>query len=243
MKEELTIGDLTIELVRKDIRNVHLAVLPPDGKVRVAMPLAVDDDAVRRLVIGRLGWIHEQQAKFAGQERQSRREYVAGETHYFQGRAYRLEVQEITSGANGVELRSNSFMTLYVRPGSDVAARARVVQGWYREQLKNQLPALALKWQGRIGVQARDWQVKLMKTKWGTYNAAAGRIWLNLELAKVAPVLLEYVVVHELIHLLERAHNERFRALLDQHMPAWRRYRDELNGGELAAYEEYGAGV
>ena len=240
MAERMQVGELLVDIVRKNIRNVHLAVLPPDGKVRVATPLAVDDDAVRRLVIGRLGWIHEQQAKFSGQERQSRREYVAGETHYFQGRAYRLEVQEITSGANGVELRSNSFMTLYVRPGSDVAARARVVQGWYREQLKEQLPALALKWQGRIGVQARDWQVKLMKTKWGTCNAAAGRIWLNLELAKVAPVLLEYVVVHELIHLLERAHNERFRALLDQHMPAWRRYRDELNGGELAAYEEYG---
>ena len=243
MKERLTIGNLKIELVRKDILNVHLAVLPPDGKVRVATPLAVDDDAVRRLVIGRLSWIHEQQAKFAGQERQTRREYVAGETHYFQGRAYRLEVQEITSGANRVELRGNAFMTLHVRPGSDVAARGRVVQGWYREQLKEQLPALAEKWQARMGVQAREWQVKLMKTKWGTCNAEAGRIWLNLELAKVAPALLEYVVVHELIHLLERAHNERFRTLLDQYLPAWRRCRDELNGGELAAYEEFGAAV
>ena len=242
MKHELVIGDLGVEIVRKSIRNVHLAVLPPDGRVRVATPLAVDDDAVRRLVIGRLTWIRAQQSKFTEQERQTRREYVAGETHYFQGRGYRLEVQEITTGANRIALRGNAFMTLYVRPGSDVAARARVVQGWYREQLKEQVPALAAKWQARIGVQAREWQVKLMKTKWGTCNAAAGRIWLNLELAKVAPALLEYVAVHELIHLLERAHNERFRELLDQYLPAWRRRRDELNGGALAAYEEFGAG-
>ncbi|MGI4886187.1 MAG: M48 family metallopeptidase [Janthinobacterium lividum] len=136
---------------------------------------------MRRLVIGRLSWIHEQQAKFAGQERQTPREYVAGETHYFQGRGYRLEIQEITTGANRIELRGNAFLTLHVRPGSDVAARARVVQGWYREQLKEQIPLLATKWQAKIGVQAREWQVKLMKTKWGTCNAEAGRIWLNLE--------------------------------------------------------------
>lgn len=238
----MQIGGLRIEVISKDIRNVHLAVLPPDGQVRVAVPLAVDEDAVRRLVIGRLGWIREQQAKFAGQLRQTRREYVAGETHYFEGRGYRLEIQEITTGANRVELRSNAFMTVYVRPGSEEAARRRVVQDWYREQLKAQLPDLAAKWQPRLGVQARDWQVKLMKTKWGTCNIEARRIWLNLELAKAAPALLEYVVVHELIHLLERAHNNRFRELLDQHLPAWRRYRDELNSGELAAYEEFGPG-
>lgn len=242
MTEQLQVGELRIDVVRKNIRNVHLAVLPPDGRVRVATPLAVDDDAVRRLVIGRLGWIQAQQAKFEGQERQTLREYVAGETHYFRGRGYRLEIQEITTGANRVELRGNAFMTLFVRPGNDVGARARVVQGWYREQLKEQIPALAAKWQARMGVQAREWQVKLMKTKWGTCNAEAGRIWLNLELVKVAPALLEYVVVHELIHLLERAHNERFRGLLDQYLPAWRRCRDELNGGALAAYEEFGVG-
>lgn len=238
MAEQLQVGELVIELVRKDIRNVHLAVLPPDGRVRVATPRQVDDDAVRRLVIGRLGWIHAQQAKFAGQARQRVRQYVAGETHYFQGRQYRLELEEITSGPNRVELRNNAFMTLYVRPGSDAAARGRVVQEWYREQLKNQLPALAARWQARLGVEARDWQVKLMKTKWGACNIEARRIWLNLELAKVAPHLLEYVAVHELVHLLERHHNERFRALLDQVMPQWQRYRAELNSGELAAYEE-----
>ena len=240
MKHKLVIGDLGVEIVRKSIRNVHLAVLPPDGRVRVATPLAVDDDAVRRLVIGRLSWIRAQQAKFEGQERQTLRKFVAGETHHFQGRGYRLEIQEITTGANRIELRGNAFMTLYVRPGSDLAARARVVQEWYREQLKEQIPVLVAKWQTRIGVQVREWQVKLMKTKWGTCNAEANRIWLNLELAKVAPALLEYVVVHELIHLLKRAHNERFRELLDQYLPAWRRCRDELNGGELAAYEEFG---
>lgn len=240
MSEQLQVGELLVEVVRKDIRNVHLAVLPPDGRVRVATPLRIDNDAVRRLVIGRLGWIHAQQVKFAEQPRQTRRAYVAGETHYFQGRSYRLEVQEVMSGPNGVVLRGNAFMTLRVRPGSDEATRRRVVQDWYREQLKAALPALAAKWQPRLGAQARDWQVKLMKTKWGTCNIEARRIWLNLELVKVRPELLEYVVVHELVHLLERAHNARFRELLNQHLPAWRRCRDELNSGELAAYEEFG---
>lgn len=239
MNTQMQVGELEIEVVRKNIRNVHLAVLPPDGRVRVATPLLVDNDAVRRLVIGRLGWIHTQQAKFAEQERQSVRQYVAGETHYFQGRQYRLEIEEITRGPNRVQLRNNAFMTLCVRPDSDVAARGRVVQDWYREQLKEQIPALATKWESQIGVQALDWQIKLMKTKWGTCNIEARRIWLNLELAKVTPHLLEYVVVHELIHLLERQHNERFRTLLDQFMPNWRLYREELNGGELAAYESF----
>ncbi|MCR5886688.1 M48 family metallopeptidase [Hymenobacter sp. J193] len=236
MVEQLLVGDLQVDIIRKNIRNVHLAVLPPDGKVRVATPLQVDDDAVRRLVIGRLSWIHAQQAKFESQERQPLRQYVDGETHYFRGRRYRLEVREITTGFNRIELRGNSHMTLYVRPGSDEVARGRVVQGWYREQMKEQLPALAAKWEPRIGVQVQDWQVKLMKTKWGTCNIEARRVWLNLELAKVAPHLLEYVVVHELIHLLERKHNERFRTLLDQFMPNWRLHREELNGGELAAF-------
>ncbi|GAB2478199.1 metal-dependent hydrolase [Hymenobacter qilianensis] len=238
----MQVGEIEVEIVRKNIRNVHLAVLPPDGKVRVATPLLVDDDSVRRLVIGRLSWIHAQQAKFENQERQPLRQYVDGETHYFRGQRYRLEVREITTGSNRIELRGNAYLTMYVRPNSDVVARGRVLQTWYREQLKNQLPALAAKWEPRIGVQAQDWQVKLMKTKWGTCNIEARRIWLNLELAKVAPHLLEYVVVHELIHLLERTHNERFRGLLDQFMPNWRLHREALNGGELAAYESFDLG-
>lgn len=230
-----------MDVVRKEIRNVHLAVLPPDGRVRVSTPLRVADEQVRRLIIGRLSWIRAQQVKFEQQPRQTARAYVSGETHFYQGRRYRLRVREVDA-APAVRVRGSQFIELQVRSDSTVAQRERVLQAWYREQLKAQVPALAAKWEPVVGVRAAEWAVKLMKTKWGTCNIEARRIWLNLELIKVAPHLLEYVVVHELIHLLERKHNARFKALLDQFMPAWRTYRGELNGGMLAAFEEYGAG-
>lgn len=238
---QLQIGELEVDVVRKDIRNIHLAVLPPDGRVRVATPRHVADEQVRRLIIGRLSWIRGQQTKFAKQLRQTVREYVAGETHYYQGHRYRLDLREVDAPPQ-VVLRNRQFMELRVRPGSTVAQRARVLQEWYRERLKEQLPAVAAKWEAVVGQQAAEWSIKLMKTKWGTCNIEARRIWLNLELAKVAPHLLEYVVVHELTHLWERQHSARFRELLDRFMPQWRSYRQELNGGILAAFEEYGAG-
>ena len=238
---ELLVGEMAVDVVRKDIRNLHLAVLPPDGRVRVATPRHVGDEQVRRLVIGRLGWIRAQQAKFSKQLRQTVREYVAGETHYYQGHRYRLDVRE-EDAAPRVVLRNRQFIELRVRPGSTVAQRARVLQEWYRERLKEELPAVVAKWEPVVGQHAGEWAIKLMKTKWGTCNIEARRIWLNLELAKVAPHLLEYVVVHELTHLWERQHSARFRELLDQFMPQWRSYRQELNGGILAAFEEYGAG-
>ena len=239
MTTQLQIGELEVDVVRKAIRNVHLAVLPPDGRVRIATPPQVADEQVRRLIIGRLPWIRAQQKKFAQQPRQTTREYVSGETHYYRGHRYRLQVSYVEAAPH-VQLRNRQFLELQVRPGSTVAQRARVLQAWYRERLKEQLPALIAKWEPVVGEQAAAWAVKLMKTKWGACNIEARRIWLNLELAKVAPHLLEYVVVHELTHLLERQHNARFKSLLDQFMPQWRTYRDELNGGMLAAFEEYG---
>lgn len=237
----LQIGEMEVDVVRKDIRNVHLAVLPPDGRVRVATPQQVGDEQVRLLVIGRLGWIRAQQLKYEQQPRQTAREYVSGETHYYQGRRYRLQVRYVEA-APMVMLHNRQFLELQVRPDSTVEQRARVLQAWYRERLKEQLPALAAKWEPVVGQQAALWAIKLMKTKWGACNIEARRIWLNLELAKVSPHLLEYVVVHELTHLLERQHNAHFKALLDGFMPQWRTYREELNGGVLAAFEEYGAG-
>ncbi len=237
----LSVGDLEVDVVRKAIRNVHLAVLPPDGRVRVSMPPHIADEQVRRLIISRLGWIRLQQAKFAQQPRQTSRQYVSGETHFYQGRRYRLQVREVDAPP-AVRLRGGQFLDLQTRPGSTLAQRERILHAWYREQLKTQLPPLAAKWEPIIGVRAADWAVKLMKTKWGACNIEARRIWLNLELAKVAPHLLEYVVVHELTHLLERQHNARFKALLDQFLPTWRTFRAELNGGMLAAFEDYGAG-
>ncbi len=232
---QITIGDLTVDVVRKDIKNLHLAVYPPDGRVRVAAPLLVDDEAVRLAVISRLTWIRRQQGKFEQQERQSAREVVSGESHYYQGRRYLLNVV-FRDAAPGVVLRNATTIDLLVRPGSDTAQRERVLLTWYRRQLKQLVPPLVAKWEAVIGVEVAEWRVKQMKTRWGTCNPDAGRIWLNLELIKKPASCLEYIVVHEMVHLLERRHNEQFRDLMNKFMPNWQFQKDLLN--ELPARHE-----
>jgi predicted metal-dependent hydrolase len=229
---QITVNGLVVDVVRKKIKNLHLAVYPPRGRVRIAVPLKVDDEAVRLAVISKLGWIKRQQADFERQERQSAREVVSGESHYFQGNRYRLNV--IThDGPQHVHLRNKTTMDLFVRTGSDASQRERVLLAWYRKQIKDTLPAIIAKWEPLMGVSVADWGVKQMKTKWGTCNPLAGRIWLNLELAKKPAQCLEYVVVHEMVHLLERHHNERFSTLMDQFLPHWRIIRAELNRAPL----------
>ena len=225
---EIRVSGLRVQIVRKAIKNLHLGVYPPNGRVRVAAPLRLSDDAVRPAVIGKLGWIRKQQAKFAAQPRQSEREMVSGESHYFLGRRYRLRVIE-HHGAGKVALRNKSTMDLYVRPESDAEQRRRVLQRWYREQLKALILPLLEKWQPSIGVQVADWGIKQMKTKWGACTIKARRIWMNLELAKKPVRCIEYIIVHELVHLLERHHSDRFTAYMNQFLPPWRRYRAELN--------------
>lgn len=229
---QITAGDLVVDVVRKEIKNLHLAVYPPDGRVRVAAPLLVDDEAVRLAVIARLPWIRRQQGRFAQQERQSPREVVSGESHYFQGRRYLLNVV-YRDGVPAVAVRNNTTLDLFVRPGSDTAQRGRVLLTWYRRQLQQLIPPLVAKWEAIIGVQVAEWRVKQMKTRWGTCNPDARRIWLNLELIKKPVSCLEYIVVHEMVHLLERRHNDRFVALMDRFMPQWRLLRDELNQAPL----------
>ncbi len=228
----ITVGGLSVEVVRKDIKNLHLGVYPPHGRVRVAAPLVVSDDAVRLAVIGKLGWIEKQKAKFEAQPRQSRREMVNGESHYFLGQRYRLRVRE-HRGPTRVGLGGTASLDLYVRAETSAEQRERILQQWYREQLKALIPPLLEKWQPVIGVQVADWGVKKMKTKWGSCNIMARRIWFNLELAKKPAQCLEYVAVHELVHLTERHHNARFRALMDHFMPQWRLHRDGLNQAPL----------
>lgn len=223
---------MTVDVVRKDIKNLHLAVYPPLGRVRVAAPLLVSDEAVRLAVISRLSWIKMQKSKFTSQARQSAREFVSGESHYFQGSRYRLNVI-YHSGAARVAIRNKSALDLYVRVGSDREQREKVVLEWYRMKLKELIPPLVAHWEPIIGVQVADWQVKKMKTKWGACNIAAGRIWLNLELAKKSAQCLEYIIVHEMVHLLERHHNGRFVELITKFMPQWRLYREELNRSAL----------
>ncbi|HBN8568331.1 metal-dependent hydrolase [Pseudomonas aeruginosa] len=229
----ITVSGLTVEVVRKPIKNLHLGVYPPQGRVRVAAPLAIDDEAVRLAVVGKLGWIKRQRAKFQAQPRQSQRRMVSGESHYFLGRRYRLRVHE-TTGALRIALRGTATMDLFVRPDTTVERREQVLHDFYRAELKRLVPELLEKWQPKLGVEVRVWGIKRMKTKWGTCNIEARRIWLNLELAKKPVQCLEYILVHELAHLHERHHNDRFIALLDQQLPQWRLVRDELNTSLLA---------
>ncbi len=228
----ITVSGIPVEIVRKDIKNLHLGVYPPHGRVRVAAPLVITDEAVRLAVIDKLGWIKRQRTKFSAQPRQSRREMVNGESHYFLGKRYRLRVHELDGPAR-VALRGVATLDLFVRPGSSIEQREAVLQRWYREQLKSLVPPLIEKWQVVLDVQVSDWGVKKMKTKWGSCNTKVQRIWLNLELAKKPMKCLEYILVHEMVHLLERCHNSQFTDLMNKAMPLWRSCRDELNRAPL----------
>jgi predicted metal-dependent hydrolase len=229
----LTVNGLPVSIVRKDIKNLHLGVYSPHGRVRVAVPLAVTDEAVRLAVVGKLGWIKRQRARFKAQPRQSAREMVRGESHYFLGTRYRLRVIQ-QDGSPRVVLRNRSAMELYVQPGMIAEQRERVLHRWYRQQLKELIPPLLEKWQSALGIQVADWRIKKMKTKWGTCSVEARRIWLNLELAKKPVQCLEYIVVHELVHLIERHHNDQFISTMDKHLPQWRLHRQKLNAAPLA---------
>lgn len=229
----ITVSGLSVEVVRKNIKNLHLGVYPPVGRVRVAAPLAVSDDAVRLAVVGKLGWIKRQRAKFQAQPRQSQRRMVSGESHYFMGQRYRLRVVEGNTPMR-VALRGKAALDLFVRPDTSMERREDLLHAFYRAELKSLIPALLDKWQPILGVEASAWVIKKMKTKWGTCNIEARRICLNLELAKKPVQCLEYILVHELAHLHERHHNERFTGMLDQHLPQWRLLRDQLNSSQLA---------
>lgn len=232
----IEVSGIQVEVVRKPIKNLHLSVHPPEGRVRVSAPTRTDDEAVRMAVVSKLRWIRKHRQTFADQPRQSPREMVGGESHYFLGRRYRLRVVE-RDAPNKVTLKGNSALILQVRPGTTRDKRRQVLNDWYRCHMKEILPDLIEKWEPTVGVQVNDWGVKKMKTRWGSCNIRDRRVWLNLDLAKKPPHCLEYVLVHEMIHLLERHHNDRFKSFMDQFLPQWRLYRDELNQAPLA-YED-----
>ena len=228
----LEVNGIAVEVLRKNIKNLHLGVHPPDGRVRVSAPHYFDDAAVRLAVITRLDWIRRHQTALQRQSRQSPREFVTGESHYFAGCRYRLDVIE-GAGSPSVRLRDNQTMELRIRPNTERDKREAILHGWYRQQLRVQLPALVAHWEPIVGVTVNEVRIKRMKTRWGSCNINAKRIWLNLELAKKPSSCLHYVLVHEMVHLLERRHNRRFRALMDRFMPQWRLHRDELNRAPL----------
>lgn len=233
MKGYIRVGGINVEVVRKNIKNLHVGVYPPEGRVRVAAPLLMSDEAVRLAVISKLAWIKRQKTHFQEQSRQSKREYVPRESHYFFGRRYLLNVVE-HNGRAKVEIRRSRQLDLFVPTGADASQREKVLMEWYRKELKARIPGLIEKWQAVIDVQVADWGVKRMKTKWGSCNREARRIWINLELAKKPIHCLEYIIVHEMVHILERHHNEQFAAKMDAFMPSWRLYRDELNRAPLS---------
>lgn len=228
----MSVGDIEIDVVRKPIKNLHLGVYPPLGRVRVAAPEGVSNEAVRLAVVSRMAWIKRQKAKFIGQVRQSERAFASGETHFHFGHRYRLRLLERGTAAS-VKVHGDRI-ELTVPPGSDGLHRERIMQGWQRRELRARTEPLVDKFAEAMGVNRPLLGIKRMKTRWGSCNPAAPRIWLNLELAKKAPDCIEYLVVHELAHLIEPNHGERFVALMDRFMPRWRIVRDELNAAPLA---------
>lgn len=234
----IDVGGIAVEVVRKKIKHLHVGVYPPGGRVRVAAPVRLDDDAVRLALVSRLGWINRKRKAFEDQVRQSRRDMVTGESHYFQGRRYLLDVIE-GAGPPSLRLAGHTTMELRMRPGSQRQAREVALQTWYRRRLREQITELLAKWEPKIGVAVAEVRIKKLKTLWGSNNAAARRIWLNLELAKKPTSCLEYILVHEMVHFLERHHDERFSKRMDSLMPSWRHRRAELNRAPLA-HEEWG---
>ena len=226
--EQITISNIEIDVVRKDIKNIHLAVYPPTGRVRIAAPLSVNEDAIRLYAISKLGWIKRHQRKFEGQERISPREYKNRESHYFQGKRYLLNIIEAQAPLK-VVLKNKTYIDLYIRPETSTAKRHKIMNEWYRKELKKIIPELIEKWQKRMDLKVNEWQVKLMKIKWGSCNIEKKRIWLNLELAKKPIYCLEYIIVHEMVHFLERHHNDKFLYYMDTYLPNWKQLRTELN--------------
>jgi len=225
--KSFSIGTIEVEVVKKNIKNIHLAVYPPNGKVRLAAPAEVNDETLRLFTISKLVWIKRQQKKFNLQDRQTERKYVNRETHYFLGKKYLLKVMENSKTAK-VAITKNTIV-LSVKPAATQLQKQSLINEWYRAELKKLVPAIVDKWEKQMGVQVEEWSVKQMKTKWGTCNIKAKRIWLNLELAKKPVKCLDYIIAHEMIHLLERHHNDLFLAYMNKFVPNWRQIKNELN--------------
>lgn len=233
MTDTIRLGDVLIAVTRKAVKNVHLSVHPPAGHVTLVAPTGTRLDVARAYAISKLSWIRDQQARLIAQARETPRRFIERESHYLWGRRYLLSV--IENDAKPAVAIDHRVITLTVRPGSTLERRAAVMQEWQRARLHAVVPALIRKWEAKLGVKVSGYYLQRMKTKWGACNHKAGNIRLNTELVKKPKDLLEYVVVHEMLHLLEPTHGERFLALLEQHYPAWREARAELNGLPLAA--------
>lgn len=231
----LTVRGIDIDVIYKNIKHLHIGVYPPAGRVRVAAPTRLDDDAIRLAIVQRLPWIQRQRKELASATRQTTRDMVTGESHYVWGMRKRLKVVERPGRAH-IEIDGDRLV-FYVAPGANPDQRRAVLDRWYREQLRVSLPALISRWEAELAVTVPKWTIRKMKTKWGSCNRENHNVWFNVELAKKHPDCLEYIVVHELTHYFERTHGAAFTALMDKHLPDWRVRRDELNGAPLAEEE------
>ena len=231
MVTKIELGEIVVDVMKKDIKNVHLSVYPPTGKVRISAPLRMDLDTIRVFAISKLGWIKQQRKKVSEQEREPPREYLDRESHYVWGKRYLLKVIE-KDAAPAVELQHNK-MVLQTRPASGEAKKQAVLDEWYRSQLKAAVPPLIAKWEPLMGVKVERFFVQRMKTKWGSCSPGATGIRLNTDLAKKPRECLEYIVVHEMAHLLVRRHDDRFVSLMDKYLPNWQDLRNALNAGPL----------
>jgi predicted metal-dependent hydrolase len=233
MQETIELGDVVVTLTRKDVKHVHLTVHPPTGRVTLVAPHTTRTEVARAYAITKLGWIREQQLKLNAQAREAPRQFVERESHYLWGRRYLLSITEADEKPK--VLLSHRRMTLQIRPGSPAQKRAEQVHEWHKTQLHAVVPGLISKWEPKLGVRVADYFLQRMKTKWGSCNPHKHHIRLNTELVKKPKDLLEYVVAHEMVHLIEPSHNERFIAMLDRHWPQWRESRAELNSLPLGS--------
>jgi predicted metal-dependent hydrolase len=227
MGTTLKLGSLAIDVVKKDIKNVHLSVYPPEGKVRISAPLRMSSENIRLFAISKLQWIRIQQGKIINQERETPREYLQRESHYLWGKRYLLDVVEADCPSR-IEIRHRKIV-LQIRPASSAERRRELLEDWYRTQLRAAVQPLISKWERAMDVNVEKVVVRRMKTKWGSCSPISASVRFNTDLAKKPPECLEYIVVHELAHLIEPTHNDRFTALLDRMMPNWRLYRQLLN--------------
>lgn len=227
MTMQLRLGDVEVDVLFKDIKNIHLSVHPPTGRVRISAPTGTQVDALRAFAATKLGWIRKQQRAIQSQPRDTRRDFIARESHYVWGRRYLLKIVE-GSRAQGVELQPR-HMILHVHPGADRDKREAIIEDWYRTQVREEATLLIEKWQQRLGVEVQKLFVQRMKTRWGGCNHDKRHIRLNTELARKPPHCLNYIVLHEMAHLLDPTHGDHFVALMDLHMPSWHERREELN--------------
>ena len=224
----ITISNISAEVEWKNIKNVHLTIYPPDARIHVSAPLIMEEEAIKHFLLSKSTWIKNRVTQILDQNRQTPREYVSGESHYFKGKRYRLKVIYHNAPAK-VIIKGNDFIELYVRERASIERRAEVLKEWYRTEFKQLLPILIAKWEEIIGVKVNKWEVKQMKTLWGSCNHRTHNILFNLELIKKPLRCIEYIVVHELLHIKIRLHNEEYKSLLTRYFPNWQQLKEELN--------------